>query len=297
MKDRLGKMVKMYGIYALLAAALLISAAATVFSTKSDSNSVVIYAESSDTEDSGMEESMGVSETTRNTKKTTSPKESTLVLTTTKAPKETSPKTTGITTEKFDGDVTYEEVTEITFPIDINLVNFEELTAINGIGESTANAILEYRDSVGVITYIEQLLEISGIGESKLAMLSQYLYVDDADYSPPETTTTVSERPESSTTTATTTTTTTVTTAPPVITTSVNETEPDSPEPERQEVNINAADASEIAECLLIDTELAEKIIETREILGGQYENFLQLLYVKGISEEFLNEIRDYIKI
>ena len=65
--------------------------------------------------------------------------------------------------------------------------------------------------------------------------------------------------------------------------------------PERQPVNINSADVETIAECLLVDMETAEKILSVRDELGGEYENYLQLLYVDGISKDLLRELRDYI--
>ena len=46
---------------------------------------------------------------------------------------------------------------------------------------------------------------------------------------------------------------------------------------------------------LLIDEELAEMILDVREQLGGRYESYLQLLYVSGISKEFLSELKEYI--
>ena len=48
-------------------------------------------------------------------------------------------------------------------------------------------------------------------------------------------------------------------------------------------------------ECLLIDEDLAEKILEIREQLGGKYENALQLLYVDGISKVKLSKMKEFI--
>ncbi|SFC86677.1 Helix-hairpin-helix motif-containing protein [Ruminococcus albus] len=167
-------------------------------------------------------------------------------------------------------------------------MTFDELMAINGIGESTAYAILDLRDRLGLITYMEQLLEISGIGGNKLSMLSEYLYVDDADNSPPPETVTevhTTVPPE---------------THPPetndsestVDTTSSVESAPDD---ELKPVNINEADKEELMECLLINEDLADGIIEIRQQLGGKYENALQLLYVNGISKDMLSEIKEFI--
>lgn len=322
MKDGLLKLIKKYGLYVALTAALIISAIVAALPDKSENDPVIIYAGSS-SEDSIETEASSRTESV--SKKTTTSKVTTTKVTTTKAPKTTTSKTTKVTTVKTTKAKSEKETTVVRFPIDINRVTFDELIAINGVGEGTANAILSFRASVGVITYMEQLLEIPGIGENKLAMLSGYLYVDDTDYSPPPTTTTATTtavttteaerttastttKRETSTTTKKTTTKRTTTTEEPKTTkattstttasttaTQTVETEP--PTPERQPVNINEANAEELAECLLIDEELAKSIVAVRIQLGGRYENYLQLLYVKGISKEFLAEIRDYIEI
>lgn len=287
MKDKFRKLLKQYGLYIVLGSALIISAVVIAFLNKSDNDPVVIFAGSSVVESSESEDSSEKEQTAKETAKVKTTK-----VTTTKIPRETASKTTKETT--VEPSETETEPAEVSFPIDINYVTLDELMAINGIGESTARSILDYRASVGVIRNMEQLLEISGIGESRLALLSEYLYVDDADYSPPTTTTSTAA---TTTTTATTKPpkTTTTTTTTPTVTVTVTETEP--PEPERRSVNINKADAEEIAECLLIDMELAERIVDIREQLGGEYESDLQLLYVKGISKEFLKEIREFIEI
>ena len=55
----------------------------------------------------------------------------------------------------------------MNFPIDVNLVTFDELTAIDGVGEKTAKDILSLRDSLGVISDMDQLLE--NLPEDKIA--------------------------------------------------------------------------------------------------------------------------------
>lgn len=67
------------------------------------------------------------------------------------------------------------------FPIDINLVTYEELLQIKGVGDVTARAIIDFRESHGVITNMDMLIEISGIGESRLNLLKEYLYVSESD--------------------------------------------------------------------------------------------------------------------
>ncbi|QIQ20633.1 ComEA family DNA-binding protein [Zophobihabitans entericus] len=53
--------------------------------------------------------------------------------------------------------------------ISINNASAEELAAkLNGVGLSKARRIVEYREKYGAFTTIEQLKEVSGIGQSIL---------------------------------------------------------------------------------------------------------------------------------
>lgn len=51
--------------------------------------------------------------------------------------------------------------------ININKASITELKQITGIGESTANKIIDYRDNVGKFKKIEDIKEVKGIGDSK----------------------------------------------------------------------------------------------------------------------------------
>ncbi len=55
--------------------------------------------------------------------------------------------------------------------VNINLAGPEELDTRPGVGPSTAAAIIEYRDASGPFTTVEQLIDVTGIGEAKLAAL------------------------------------------------------------------------------------------------------------------------------
>jgi len=63
-------------------------------------------------------------------------------------------------------------------PVDVNLAGKEELILISGIGEKLAGHIVAYRSRTGRIKTLDQLMEIKGIKEKKLAKLKRYLYVD-----------------------------------------------------------------------------------------------------------------------
>lgn len=69
--------------------------------------------------------------------------------------------------------------TVFTGVLNLNTASKEELMLIDGIGEKTADKIIAYRESIGQFTSLEQLLEIEGIGDKKLALWRRYLKLKD----------------------------------------------------------------------------------------------------------------------
>lgn len=61
--------------------------------------------------------------------------------------------------------------------ININTANVSELKQITGIGESTANKIIDYRQNVGKFKKIEDIKEVKGIGESKFESLKNKITI------------------------------------------------------------------------------------------------------------------------
>ena len=61
--------------------------------------------------------------------------------------------------------------------ININKASKEELQTLTGIGESKAEAIIEYRQKNGNFKTIEEIKEVSGIGESAYEKIKDYITI------------------------------------------------------------------------------------------------------------------------
>lgn len=164
------------------------------------------------------------------------------------------------------------------------------LMAVSGIGEVTADRIIAYRDRVGVISNMDMLLEVNGIGDSTLALLKGYFYVDSADYHDmPQETKVAETQPVQTEIPA-------DTVTEPTATEEQTVTTAETTEKVRQKVNINKADAQEISDKLLIDMDKANAVIELRELIS-YYESPNELLLCKGFTEKLVSELWDYIEI
>ena len=62
--------------------------------------------------------------------------------------------------------------------VDLNTADLEALCTLPGIGESLAGRIIAYREANGPFRTIEQIMEVSGIGEAKFAELKDRITVD-----------------------------------------------------------------------------------------------------------------------
>lgn len=61
--------------------------------------------------------------------------------------------------------------------LDINTASAADLVGLPGIGPSKAEAILAYRDAHGDFSSVEELLKVSGIGQSVLDKIAPYITV------------------------------------------------------------------------------------------------------------------------
>ena len=61
--------------------------------------------------------------------------------------------------------------------VNINTATKEELDTLPGIGESTANKIISYREEKGDFKSIEEIKEVSGIGDSKYEQIKNLIEI------------------------------------------------------------------------------------------------------------------------
>ena len=83
-------------------------------------------------------------------------------------------KENGDTTIVTNGNTTK---TEEKIIINLNTANEEELEKIPGIGASIANKIIAYRKENGKFKAIEDIKNVSGIGESKFSKIKEYICI------------------------------------------------------------------------------------------------------------------------
>ena len=196
----------------------------------------------------------------KNLKSTTTKKS-----TTKRKTKSTTKRTSSSTTKR-----TSTTVELVIFPIDINRATLNELVQIENIGEITANKIITYRNSVGVIRSLDMLLNVDGIGDKTLNVLKEYLYVADDVYQ---------ENITSQ-----------VTTAP----TTYSKKQTTSEIKNYKKVNINTASAKEISDSLLIEMTLARQIVQLRNQIQ-YFSSIDELFYIDDFPKEIYDTRKSYI--
>ena len=65
--------------------------------------------------------------------------------------------------------------------IDINNATIVQLDMLPGIGEVIAQRIIDYREENGPFTKIEDIKNVSGIGDKKFEQIKEYIKVDNGN--------------------------------------------------------------------------------------------------------------------
>lgn len=194
---------------------------------------------------------------------------------TTTARKTTAAKTTSTTSTS----TTVTETEAVTEPIvlwfDLNAASPEELALLPGIGEKLAAEIVNYRSANGEFRNIEELMKVSGIGESKFEDVRAYIYVLDPVYDEdiPEPEEVYQDEP-------------------PV----QEETEHIPTLEEIAPIDLNTAVKEELMLLPYVDDVIAERILTFREQAGG-FSHPYELLYIEGLTRDKTAEIVGYVTV
>lgn len=194
---------------------------------------------------------------------------------------------------------TTEEQTETeTFPLwlDLNTASRDELKGLPEIGETLADRIIAYRTENKRFRNIEELMNVSGIGEKIFDSVKDFIYVTDPEYD--------EEKPSAET-----------TTEPP--------TEPKAEQQESEAVpediiadeqpdewaepteltiediapiDLNTAEEWQLMLLPHVDEEAAHEIIELRESLGG-FKNGYELAMTESLERWQISEILGYVVV
>ena len=62
--------------------------------------------------------------------------------------------------------------------VNLNTATLEQLDTLPGVGPAIAKRIIEYRDSIGGFTAIDQITQVSGIGEATFAKIKEQIAVE-----------------------------------------------------------------------------------------------------------------------
>ena len=83
----------------------------------------------------------------------------------------------GVTVETAE-EVPQADILPDLSPLDLNTATVEELATLPGIGEALARRIVDHRADNGPFESVEEIMEVSGIGEGKFAGLRDCVTVD-----------------------------------------------------------------------------------------------------------------------
>ena len=190
--------------------------------------------------------------------------------------KETSASTSKSKSSSSDSSI------NISFPISLNEITCEELTYIDGIGTKTAQKIIDYRNAIGYFTSRYQLLEINGIGESKMNTIMQYTFIENEDLNYNQDSSVDNQEYQE------------YNTPNDDYYNNEDNVPQDIQNSIEYPINLNTATLEELCSIPNVDTSIAQEILSLRDTIQ-YFSNPYELLYTDSISEDFLSQIIDYI--
>ncbi len=224
----------------------------------------------------------GVEETTQVTMQATTITTKATTVTTKKANSSTRKSSSSSNSSKTSASDTGSSV---SFPLELNTATVEELTELPGIGDVIAARIVAYRDQIGGFINRDQLLEVEGIGEAKLADIYDLIYLTQEYWYPEEEETTVTDAPV------------VVQTQPPTAVVAAAEEKDIAEEPTEIEImDLNEVELEDLMLLPDMTEELATAILDFREYIE-YFSDPLELLYVDGMTSNYFLSIQDYIKV
>ena len=75
----------------------------------------------------------------------------------------------------------FKELLENEKIVNINTADIEKLSSLEGIGEKTAQAIIDYRNANGPFETTEDIKNVSGIGDKTFEKIGDYITVESGE--------------------------------------------------------------------------------------------------------------------